>query len=392
MTSKLAIVLGFLLAAGAIVYVTMHKDTTLLPQTTVEASAPRTPAEVTSINLVFATEERAWLEAALESFRKKRPDVQVTLTGKGSLDAAQAILEGQLKPVLFSPADSMVLELLAHDYETKYQKQLFAGDEDAPQPLLLTPLVFVVWEDRAEALLKKSQSLGFRAVHDAVTSPRGWLAAGGKAEWGFVKLGHTDPTRSNSGLQSLYLMTLEYWNKRTSVAMGDLLDENYQKFVAETERGVPRLEASTGTFMDDMVRFGPSRYDISLVYENLAIAQLENAQGRWGALRVYYPSTTLWSDHPIALLGADWVSPAQRDAARALIAHLRSRDVQVRALASGFRPAEPSVPLRTNDPQNPFVRLAPYGLKVELPEAAQTPDGAVLRNLLMMWTRVVRPR
>jgi hypothetical protein len=41
---------------------------------------------------------------------------------------------------------------------------------------------------------------------------------------------------------------------------------------------------------------------------------------------------------------------------------------------------------------NPFTKSAQYGLSLELPPAAQPPDGAVIRNMLMMWSRVVKPR
>jgi len=44
----------------------------------------------------------------------------------------------------------------------------------------------------------------------------------------------------------------------------------------------------------------------------MAISQIENAQGRWGNLKIYYPATTLWSDHPAAVLKAEWVSDEQR--------------------------------------------------------------------------------
>src|SRR5262249_23079402 len=158
----------------------------------------------------------------------------------------------------------------------------------------------------------------------------------GQARWGFVKLGHTDPTKSNSGLEALYLMTLEYYG-RPKLAIEDLLDAKYQEFVKGIEKGVTKFESSTGTFMTDMVRFGPSKYDIAVVYESLAISQLGDAAGRWGKLKVYYPSTTIWSDHPIALIEAPWVSEAQKSAGRKLIAFLRSKPAQQRALEYGFR-------------------------------------------------------
>jgi ABC-type sulfate transport system substrate-binding protein len=138
-----------------------------------------------------------------------------------------------------------------------------------------------------------------------------------------------------------------------------------------------------------MVRFGPSKYDIAVVYENLAISQIANAQGRWGNLKVYYPALTLWSDHPAAVLQGDWVTPAQKGAALKWLAYLRSRPVQERALAFGFRPADPSVPLKTQDPANPFTRLAEHGIQVDVPPVAEVPEGPVVRNLLTMWSRVV---
>jgi len=141
-----------------------------------------------------------------------------------------------------------------------------------------------------------------------------------------------------------------------------------------------------------MVRFGPSKYDIAVVYESLAIAQLENAQGRWGNLKVYYPSTTLWNDHPAALVQGDWVTEPQKKAARLWLQYLRSKPAQERALAYGFRPADPSVPLKSADAQNPFTRLAQYGVQLELPPVAKAPDGAFVRALMTMWSRVVAPR
>ena len=130
----------------------------------------------------------------------------------------------------------------------------------------------MVWEDRGEVLAKSGDGkISWKSIHKAVTSNKGWPAIGGKAAWGFVKLGHTDPTRSNSGLQALLLMTLEYYGKTSGLQVADLLDPKYQGFVQAVEKGVGKFEASTGTFMTEMIRFGPSKYDISVVYENLAI-------------------------------------------------------------------------------------------------------------------------
>lgn len=395
MKGKVLIIVGFVAAALLIVLLVGRggdKSDKKKTDPSTSTNTPKTPTESSSeITFVYSTEKKDWIEQQTAEFQKAHPSIKVTLIGKGSLDAAQEILDGTVKPTVWSPADTMAMNLLDSDWQTKNHEDLIAqSGEDAAQPLVLTPLVFVAWEDRANALLKASGgSISWKAISKAVTSPQGWLAIGGQGKWGFVKLGHTDPTKSNSGLEALYLMSLEYYGKN-KLAIEDLLDPKYQEFIKGIEKGVTKFESSTGTFMTDMVRFGPSKYDIAVVYESLAISQIDQAAGRWGKLKVYYPSTTIWSDHPIALLNGSWVTPEQKKAARQFIAFLRSKESQQRALQYGFRPADTSVPIVTNDAQNPFTRLASEGVTVDVPPAAETPEGPLVRNLMMMWTRVVQ--
>ncbi len=397
--SKLAIVFGFVAAAAIIIYLTMvrgHDAPDALPVAPPlpgSATPAPTPVAAASVEVTFeySTEKREWLEAAVADFARANPGIKVTLVGKGSLEAEAAILDGTDKPVLWSPADTMVANLLASEWETKTGHALYATSGDAaPQPLLLTPLVFAVWEDRAKVLVDApGGGLSWKRIHDAVASPRGWPGIGGKPAWGFVKLGHTDPTRSNSGTQAIALMAFEFFGKTSGLTVEQLLDPKFQAYLQQIELGVPHFEASTGTFMTDMIRFGPSKYDIAVVYESLAVSQLANAQGRWGSLHIYYPPVTIWSDHPVAILGGDWVTPAQRAAAGKLVAFLRSQAEQATALKFGFRPEDPSVPMKSADPANPFTKMAEFGLALELPPAAQPLDGAVVRNLMQLWTRVV---
>src|SRR6185503_1071230 len=132
--------------------------------------------------------------------------------------------DGKRKPILWSPADSCVLAMLQSDWRLKHGADPFVGGDAQPAPLVLTPLVFVVWEDRSDTLLKQGRGhVTWKAIHAAVRSNRGWPAIGGKPEWGFVKLGHTDPTLSNSGMQSLVLMSLEFYGKQGGLTIGDAL-------------------------------------------------------------------------------------------------------------------------------------------------------------------------
>ena len=392
MKPRLLLLIGVLAAVFGVSYLLTTPEAPRSGSPEAEPARPPSRRRVTDITFLYSTEKREWVEAALADFQRTHPHVRVTLVGRGSLEAAQAILEGREQPTVWSPADSAVLRMLAADWATDAgHGPLFATEGDAaPHPLVITPLVFVGWQDRMDVLRKAGGGghLSWKTLQRAVGSDQGWPAVGGPAAWGFVKLGHTDPTKSNSGLQALLSATLEYLGQRAGVREADLLDPGYQEWLKRLERGVTRFEPSTGTFMTDLVRFGPSRYDLALVYESLAISHLGNAQGRWGQLQVDYPPVTLWSDHPAAVLQADWVTPEQREAALEWVRFLRSRPVQERALAFGFRPADPSVPLKTADADNPFTRLAAQGIRVDVPPAADVPDASVLRTLLDLWSRM----
>jgi ABC-type Fe3+ transport system substrate-binding protein len=388
MNPKAAIIGVFIVIAALIVtFATGGKDEG--KTFTGEASAQ------VEISVLYSSEKKDWMQFATAEFQKKHPDIKVNLKEQGSLNAKDAILEGKEQPTIYSPADTLVLNLLAYDWSTRNPgSELFAkSGDDAPQSLLLTPLVFAVWESRAKAL--DAQGNGFISwdeIHKAVSDSKGWAGSNGKADWGFVKLGHTDPTSSNSGLQALLLMTLDYHKKTSGLTNADLLVPEYQAWAKEIEKGVSKFETSTNQFMTDMIRFGPSKYDIAVVYENLAIAHIESAQGRWEPLQVYYPQTTIWSDHPIALVQADWVTTPQTKAARTFIEFLKSKPMQEKSLSFGFRPGDVTVPLKDTDPKNPFNRLAPLGIRVEIPSVATAPEGIVVENLLTMWDRNVGMR
>ncbi len=352
-----------------------------------DGPAPTTPS--VTIDLLYGSEKEAWLKEALVDFAKAHPEIKVNTKTKGSLDAARDILDEKEKPTIWAPADTIALNLLAADWSQKTGKSLFGDGDDAPQPLLLTPLVFVAWEDRAAALSQGQPTLSWKRIEQVLSAPQGWAAAGGKAEWGFVKLGHTDPTRSNSGVQTLILMAFSHFGKPT-LEIPDVLNADFQAFVQRIEKGVPQFAASSGQFMKDMILYGPSKFDLVVAYENLAIEQIPNAQGRWGNLKIYYPERTMWSTNPAAVLQADWVTAGQRAAGKLLLDFLRSRPIQERAVHYGFRPADPAVPVITAAADNPFHSAQAFGVKVELPPAIDAPAGPVIRNLMEMWNRLVR--
>ena len=61
--------------------------------------------------------------------------------------------------------------------------------------------------------------------------------------------------------------------------------------------------------------------------------------------------------------------------------------LQQQALRIGFRPANPDVPLLTNDADNPFNKYKDAGLTIRIPRTvvADTPSGDVLNRLMTLF-------
>jgi ABC-type Fe3+ transport system substrate-binding protein len=179
--------------------------------------------------------------------------------------------------------------------------------------------------------------------------------------------------------------------KTSGLRAEDILSNaEYQDWFIGFEKNISEFEYSTGPLMQKMVSYGPSTYDLVTVYEATAIEQAENAVGRYGELRVYYPPATVWSDHPFCVLEADWVSDDKRSAAKLFIDYLTSQPAQELALLEyGFRPVDASIPL--GQAGSPFTVYAANGFQADLTNlpAVEVPPGNVLNTLLDFWTRNV---
>jgi ABC-type Fe3+ transport system substrate-binding protein len=347
------------------------------------------------VSVLYSTEKAEWLTEAAQRFQASNPrleghPVELELEKMGSREMYLSILEGERQPDLISPASSLQVSLL-EDLSAKMNEMplVVAQDSEICRPVLQTPLVLVAWKQRADVLWPNDQAGSlWLGLHDALTDAEGW-GAYGHPEWGYVKFGHTDPLKSNSGFQTLVLMTYGYFGKTSGLTSADILsDADYQQWLVELEGSVSKLGDSTGTFMQEIVAYGPSLYDVVAVYESTAIEQAENAVGRYGELQIYYPPATHLSDHPFCVIQADWVTREEAQAAGMFVDYLASEEIQGLALAHGFRPIDPGVSL--DQAGSPFQRQAVAGLQIDLPPVVEVPPGDVLGTLLDFWARNVQ--
>jgi ABC-type Fe3+ transport system substrate-binding protein len=361
---------------------------TAVPGTASNAPTPNTAAQGSAgppvaIGIAYGTEKERWLKEALAAWQQtpEGANMTVNLIPMGSVEGAQAILAGDKRLTVWSPAGTLYTPVFEQEWQLRNSNSPFTRVEK----LALSPIVFVMWEERYQAFKAKYGEVNFKTLGQALAEPGGWATIANKPEWGVFKLGHTNPNQSNSGLAALVLMAYDYHDKNRDLTMADILDVGFQDWMQRLEHGVSGMSNSTGNMMRDMVLKGPSSYDALVVYEDVAIDYLANAEGRWGQLHVVYPPRNLWNDNPYYILNAPWVTPEQRDAAGKFLDFLLSEPIQRLALPHGFRPGDPSVAIRTTD--SPFERLAKYGLQVDLATIVDTPPADVTTNLLASWQR-----
>lgn len=359
------------------------------------------PPEPIVLTLLYSSEKEAWLAETLtamarDDLRVNGRPIRVEGTPLGSREIVLSVLEGRSQPDLISPASSLQLQILVDQSQSRLgQSVVDPADTRHCRPILRTPLVLVAWRDRADVLWGQAPGTALWSdLGDRVGDPQGWAALG-HPEWGFVKYGQTDPLRSNSGFMAIVLMTYSYFGKTAGLTNADVLTRSdYQTWLQQFQtNAVQPFAQSTGPLMTDMIQVGPSRYDVAAVYEATAIEQAENAVGRYGELRVYYPPQTVVSDHPLCLLrvgaATPWITDEKAQAAEAVLDYLTATPAQTAALLQhGFRPVNPAVSL--TQAGSPFERYTANGLTVDVPPAVELPPGDVLNTLLDLWDRLVK--
>ena len=246
------------------------------------------------INIAYGTEKDKWLKESLAAF-EQTPEGQrskINLIGLGSVEGARAVLDGPNavvdgKPIppihVWSPASCAYRDVFEREWRFRHGNEPILRAED----LALTPMVFVLWKDRYRWFVKKYGAVSVETLAAAMHEPGGWGAIVGAPSWGPFKFAHTHPEKSNSGLLTLVLTAYAFAHKERGLTTADVTRPEFQEWLKGFEQGITRsdgtLSHSTGNLMRKMVRFGPSRYDCVMVYENLAIDYFEEARGITGA-------------------------------------------------------------------------------------------------------------
>lgn len=357
------------------------------------------PLPELKVQVVYATEEGEWLKPAAERFNQEEHVVNsqrivVELIPMDSGEALIQIKDGKLTPTAWSPASMLWVNALNDEWQVQHATDLVmrVGQYQAT-PLVLSPMVFVMWQDRADVFRAHFGGVepDWGTIREAVVAAEGWKTLGGDPDWGFFKFGQADPIYSNSGLVAITLATYDHYARPRGLTPEYITSTDYKKWIEPLWLSiVGSYDRTSADLMQNMLRYGPSTYDVIMVYENLVASYMKNASGRWGDdLQVFYPHYNLWNDHPFCVLLADWTSADQKDAALEFQQYLLSEPVQREALRYGFRPANVDVPVVNEDPENPFNKYQAQGLEIQIPRInlVEVPSAEVIREMQVLFQR-----
>jgi hypothetical protein len=131
----------------------------------------------------------------------------------------------------------------------------------ASAPLAHSPLVLVMWTERARVLAARcpNAAITWKCVGD--NAGTAWGAIGGQTAWGPIKPGHADAAATGEGLLALGQATASYFG-RPDLSAADLEDDGYQSWLARLERAIPNFTPAGDTPLQAMAVQGPSAYDV----------------------------------------------------------------------------------------------------------------------------------
>ncbi len=248
------------------------------------------PPSRVEITIVYGSEKKTWLEEQIAAFNGSQTTYHVTGTPMGSGDAAQAIADGKQQPVVFSPASGAYITLLDQKWQQSHPRPIAPPGE----PLVVSPIVIAMWKPMAQSLGWPDKPIGWSDILAVSRDPAGW-GAYQHPEWGAMKLGHTHPELSSSGVLSALAIAYAGAKSTRGLTPADL--PAVEPFMGDVEDAIVHYGSSTGFFADKMIERGPSYLSAAVLYENLVIESYARPHSL-DLVAIYPVEGTFWADHP----------------------------------------------------------------------------------------------
>ncbi len=373
-------VIGILIFAGIVLIALIIKFTTG-PST----GGGSISGKVLELKFVNSSAKKGWVDAMVKQFNEAGHKVDgygivIRASHGNSGEQLDQIKEGKLAPDLWSPGDESWLEMAAAHWKNINQKKLY----EKYTPLVNIPLVIAMWEPMAKAMGYPGP-IGWQDIARLASNPKGWASLN-HPEWGKFRWGHAHPD-ANSGFLAVISEVYASLNKKSGITADDLKRPEVVSFLKKIEGAVEHYGLSN-TWIDDLMHNkGPAYLSCAVQYENTIIESNEKNKNRPFKLVAIYPREgNFWTQHPVAVLDGDWMTPQKRSAAMKFVEFLLSRDAQKEAMRMGMRPI-----IEGLDLGSPFDEEHGVIAKVDQSKKYTVPEENVLKRIRDLWEDVKIP-
>jgi Ca-activated chloride channel homolog len=300
-----------------------------------------------------------------------------------------------VRPVIWSPSASSWGAVLD-------QRRAVAGKPPyvttPGKSFMLTPLVIAMPKPMADVLGYPATPIGFSDILALAQDPNAWTNRG-HPEWNPFRLGKTNPNFSTSGLSQTVAQYYAATGKTSDLTLEDLARPEVEAFARGVESAVVHYGDTTLTFLNNLYRAdqrgNPYGYASAVAVEEKSVIDYNrgNPDGildpgeqprkpRIPLVAIYPKEGTLYSDNPLIVLDAPWVSKAQAAAARKFSAFVTEPKAQRRVLQYGFRPGNAAVAIG-----KPIT--AANGTNPKEPQTTlEVPKPPVLAGVIDEWNQV----
>jgi Ca-activated chloride channel family protein len=333
------------------------------------------------LKVLYTSEKKGWINSVAPDFpewfveRNPGKTVRLQFEVQGTRTSMLSILSGESKPTIWSPAAAVWIPLFDWAWEKKFGGSVL--DLNQIKSLVASPIVLGTWQSFREE--NNFTSLG--DLYDLADDN--------------LKLAHTSAQESNSGFMAVLLeITAASGKTPDNIELADLQNTTIQDWLEKVESKAVLYGTSTGFLAKQAVQLGPSAINVIILYENLIIETAKDGEAfaKWGddLVAVYPEEGTLWSDHPIAILNASWVTPDEALAASEFETFLLSKEVQKVSIPFGFRPGNETI---KDDPdvivemEKVFKPENGVQLNISIPRFNVPTDGEVLDRIPDLWLK-----
>jgi Ca-activated chloride channel family protein len=298
-----------------------------------------------------------WLTTAVTQFNATETktsggdQIYVELQSTESGLAVTQIINGEQNPALWIPEEPAWANLLADQGINAFQNDCISVAE--------SPLVIGMWRDVAESLGWPGLPLGWLDVGSLAADPSAWKYYTGGTFGDALRLSHTHPGLSGSGISTLLALVQAAEAKSEAVTTADIQQPVVQASVGAFESAVAWFSDSTNNLGATMSERGESYLGAAVMYESTVVQY-----GGGNIVPIYPLEGTFVATFPACVNGA--AEADLQEAARLFRDYLREAEGQTTAVFFGLRPINANVavgaPLdatRGVDLSQPAIRFNP---------------------------------